>query len=316
MTKKLVVVLTSMMIAAMFLSACTQPLPTVNPTDEPQQPSTAPTAFSSTSGQGFGIGSTQISSKDGMTMLYVPAGDFLMGSLKGEGLSDEHPQHTVYLDAYWIDQTEVTNTMFSTFVTVTNYQTDAEKAGKSDVYTGTQWIEVTGADWQHPQGPSSNLSGLDDHPVVFISWYDAQAYCEWAGRSLPTEAQWEKAARGTDGRAYPWGEKDPTQSLANYGSNVRSTTKVGSYIAVASPYGAMDMSGNVWEWVADWFDANYYKNSTGSNPTGPVSGKQRVLRGGSWQSFMNVLRTALRYRDNPLDALNDYGFRCVLGASS
>lgn len=191
----------------------------------------------------------QVSDKDGMTLLYVPAGEFTMGN--NDGARDEQPIHTVYLDAYWIDQTEVTNAMFKRFVDATRYQTDAEKRGSGVALDLTKklWSDTQGADWQHPRGPNSNLSGLDDHPVVQVSWNDATAYCQWAGGDLPTEAQWEKAARGTDGRIYPWGNQAPDKTRLNDNIEVGDTTQVGNYPTGVSPYGALDMAGNVWEWV-------------------------------------------------------------------
>ena len=271
-----------------------------------------------------GIGSTWTRPADGMVMVYVPEGEFTMGSNNGD--SDEQPVHTVYLDAYWIDQTEVTNAMFTLFVERTGYQTDAEGIGSSYVFDGTNWNDVSGADWQHPQGPSSGLAGLNDHPVVHVSWNDAEAYCGWAGVRLPSEAEWEKAARGIDGRTYPWGNQSLAGNLLNFADinlnvdwadrNVddgyQFTAPVGSYPAGASPYGALDMAGNVWEWVEDWYGETYYSQSPESNPTGPASGQYRVLRGGSWVSYGVDLRSAYRYWGGP--DLRNYviGFRCVL----
>jgi len=272
----------------------------------------------------LGIGSTWTRPADGMLMVYVPEGNFTMGS--NDGSSDEQPVHTVYLDAFWIDQTEVTNAMFSLFVERTGYQTDAEGKGSSYVFDGANWNDVSGADWQHPQGPSSGLAGLNDHPLVHVSWNDAEAYCGWAGARLPSEAEWEKAARGTDGRTYPWGNQSPAGNLLNFADvnlnvdwadkNVNDgyefTAPVGSYPSGASPYGALDMAGNVWEWVADWYGETYYSQSPSSNPTGPASGEVRVLRGGSWVSDEDVVRSAHRVRSNPTDSFDFVGFRCVL----
>ena len=282
------------------------------------------TAIPPTLTQALGIGSTQVSPNDGMTMVYVPAGDFLMGSVAGEGDDDEHPQHTVTLDAYWIDQTEVTNAMFTIFINDSGYQTDAEKAGQSYVFVGSQWDPVSGADWQHPQGPASNLAGLENHPVAHISWNDAVAYCGWAERSLPTEAQWEKAARGKDGQKYPWGNDLPAGNLVNFADinlNVdwaeksindgyQFTAPVGSYPDGKSPYHTLDMAGNVYEWVADWYGP--YPSGSVSNPDGPSSGDYRVLRGGSWLYVTSLIRSAYRYRNSPADADDSSGFRCAL----
>ena len=276
----------------------------------------------------LGIGSTLVSEIDDMVMVYVPEGEFEMGSNEYD---DEKPIHTVYLDTYWIDRTEVTNAMFAAFVEVTDYETDTESRGWSYAYFGDDgWGEVEGADWWHPKGPSSNTAGMDDHPVVHVSWNDASAYCEWAGKRLPTEAEWEKAARGTDGRTYPWGDQGAAGNLLNFADTnldaswaddsvddgLRFTSPVGSYLDGVSPYSALDMAGNVWEWVVDWYGADYYGSSPSSNPGGPSSGEYRVLRGGSWNSVEWNVRSANRYRNNPADTRNDIGFRCARSGAS
>ncbi len=230
----------------------------------------------------LGIGSSMVSEKDGMTLVYVPEGEFEMGSEDGE--SDERPVHTIYLDAFWIDQTEVTNAQYNACV-------------------------QSGACEQ----PYIDDSNYDDHPVVYVGWYDAQDYCEWAGRRLPTEAEWEKAARGTDSRTYPWGETISC-SQANYGGcgDFPQTSPVGYYGEKgASPYGVYDMAGNVWEWTADWYGNNYYQGSPSSNPTGPDSGSSRVLRGGFWGSNKWKARSAFRNFYNPDFSNNFNGFRCA-----
>lgn len=263
------------------------------------------------------IGSTQISSKDGMVMVYVPEGFFTMGS---DAYPDEQPVHKVWLDAFWIDQTEVTNVMFTKFVQATGYQTDAERMGWSWVFavvsTGAELRQVDGADWRYPRGPGSSLSGLDNSPVVQVSWIDAKAYCRWSGRRLPKEAEWEKAARGTNAYIYPWGNDAPNGKLLNFNMLVGDTTAVGSYPAGASPYGVLDMAGNVWEWVFDWYSDTYYSQSPENNPTGPGSGEHRVLRGGSWNEYRFHVRSALRYWVLPIItddlSINIVGFRCAL----
>ena len=173
------------------------------PATDKQAPMIAPT-------NALGIGSSQVSPVDGMILVYVPAGEFLMGSADSdpEASSDEKPQHKVTLDAFWIDRTEVTNAMFAQFVAASGHKTDAEKVGTGWAFdpTSTSWKVTIDAEWQHPRGPGSDVAGLDKHPVVQVSWNDAAAYCGWTGRRLPTEAEWEKAARGTDGRKYPVGE--------------------------------------------------------------------------------------------------------------
>ena len=256
----------------------------------------------------LGIGSTMISPKDGMVMLYVPAGPFLMGSSDSDpnAFDWEKPQRMVYLDGYWIDQTPVTNRMFAKFVAETGYQTQAEKDGWSDTWGGSYWTDTQGANWQHPRGVESNLAGKWDHPVVHVSWHDAQAYSQWAGRCLPTEAEWEKAARGTDGRLYPWGNAKPNDKLLNFDRNVSDRTPVSNYPAGASPYGALDMAGNVWEWTGDWYDWDYY------NPQGATTGRIKVRRGGPW--YLNVarpVRAGFRGRQDPRYHDDYSGVRCA-----
>ena len=204
-----------------------------------------------------------------------------MGSNSGD--ADEKPVHRVYLDEFFIDKYEVTNEQYNQCVS----------AG--------------------PCSPNNKYDGFTDprQPVVGVDWNQASTFCSWAGKRLPTEAEWEKAARGTDGRTYPWGEGIDC-SRANYGDCGHGKTKpVGTYPSGASPYGAMDMAGNVWEWVADWYDAKYYQNSPNRNPTGPSSGLSRVLRGGGWYFSPLNLRVAYRLGLNPTDRGSNVGFRCV-----
>jgi serine/threonine-protein kinase len=242
----------------------------------------------------LGIGSTMISPIDGMEMVYVPAGEFIMGSRGGAGESDEDPQHTVYLDAYWIDKTEVTNTMY-----------------KQCVDEGV--CTIPDSLYSHTHISYYGDSIFADYPVIYVDWFQAKAYCEWAGRSLPTEAQWEKAARGENGATYPWRNSSPDSTLANYNDNIGDTTEVGMYEAGASPYGALDMAGNVYEWTADWYEADYYySNNSQSNPSGPVNGVYRVLRDGSWYSSGFDIRSANRNADDPADSYREIGFRCAL----
>lgn len=258
-----------------------------------------------------GIGSTMISDKDGMELVYVPAGEFLMGSAKDDPQADddEKPRHKVYVDAYWMDKTEVTNLQFARFVEETGHVTEAERAGTGWVFTGTDYQEVNGADWRHPQGPDSRSE--DSHPVVQVSWNDAKAYCEWAGRRLPTEAEWEKAARGTDARKYPWGNNEPNATLANFAMKVKGTRPVGSYPTGASSYGALDMAGNVFEWVGDWYGVGYYATAPASNPQGPEAGDKRGMRGGSWNYESRLVRPALRNGGTPDTRSDPLGFRCA-----
>ena len=248
-------------------------------------PTPSPTTVIIPTPTNLGIGSTMISEKDGMELLYVPVGELLMGSPDGEGDRGEHPQHTVYLDAFWIDKTEVSNAMYEKCV--------ADGVCQS---TGNSGADFTGS----------------NQPVVGVSWHDASAYCEWAGRRLPSEAEWEKAARGMDGRIYPWGNESPDSSLLNYSYDVGRPTEVGNYPVGASPYGALDMAGNVWEWVGDRYDSDYYSQSPERNPTGPESGSTRVLRGGSWGASQDFVRSAYRGGNTPDNRNNSIGFRCAL----
>jgi serine/threonine-protein kinase len=219
---------------------------------------------------------------DDMMLMFVPEGKFEMGSENGD--SDEKPVHVVWLDAFWIDQTEVTNAMYAKCVT--------EGMCKPSEYA------------------DNNKFNSSDQPVVAVDWNDATAYCKWAGRRLPTEAEWEKAARGTDGRTYPWGE-ELNCDIANAPFCKENTSKVGTYTNGASPYGALDMAGNAWEWVADWYDSSYYNNSPDRNPVGPGSGEYRVLRGGSWDPDGGV-RASYRGAGNPDFGGRDFGFRCAV----
>jgi formylglycine-generating enzyme required for sulfatase activity len=237
-------------------------------------------------------------------MVHVPAGEFSMGSDEGE--QEERPVHTVYLDTFYIDKTEVTNAQFAQFL---NEQGNQKERGATWLTVGDEdcLITETGGQYQ-PK------NGYADHPVIEVTWYGAAAYCEWAGRRLPTEAEWEKAARGVDERTYPWGEEIDCNH-ANYGGCVGETVEVGSYSLGASPYGVLDMAGNVWEWVADWHYAHYYAASPSSNPQGPDSGSFRNLRGGSWLNGERRVRATTRYGYAPADSLSSVGFRCARSGS-
>lgn len=225
-----------------------------------------------------------------MVQVYVPAGTFQMGSDSGE--ADEKPVHPVTLDAFWIDRTEVTNKMYALCVSAGKCSPPSStKSSTRDSYYGD--------------------AQFDNYPVIYVSWNDANAYCEWAGRRLPTEAEWEKAARGTDGRTYPWGDAAPDSTRLNFNINVGDTTEVGKYPSGTSPYGALDMAGNVYEWVNDWYDESYYSNSPSENPQGPDSGRYRVLRGGSWLYVDYFVRAAYRGSYVPGNIYYDIGFRCA-----
>jgi formylglycine-generating enzyme required for sulfatase activity len=220
-----------------------------------------------------------------MILVYVPAGEFTMGSDSEESALDERPVHVVYLDAFWIDRTEITNAMFAACV-----QAEACRA------------------IAHPR---ADMADHPDYPAQGVPWTAAVAYCEWVGRRLPTEAEWEKAARGTDGRIYPWGNQAPTGELANFEKIFGDVADPGSFPTGASPNGSLDMAGNVYEWVQDWYGPDYYVESPAANPAGPEGGMQRVLRGGAWNSQTNNLRSANRFWAFP--GRNDFdGFRCAM----
>jgi serine/threonine-protein kinase len=235
-------------------------------------------------------GSSYLCSADGMLMLDVPAGEFKMGS---KTVSDAKPIHTVFLDEYWIDQTEVTNAMYAKCVrTGTCKRPIRSSSSFRDSYYG------------NPE--------FDNYPVIYVSWFDAGAYCGWAGARLPSEAEWEKAARGADERTYPWGNMPPSCAFANFQSCQNDTQEVGNHPDGASPYGALDMAGNVWEFVNDWYGETYYSQSPASNPPGPVSGDGNygVLRGGGWDASADFLRTAYRLDDGRENQYPNFGFRC------
>ncbi len=258
----------------------------------------------------LGIGSTMENVLDGAEMIYIPVGDFLMGSEAEDADDEEGPEHNVFLDAFWVYQFEVTNSQFAEFVETTGYTTTAEEEGYSRVRVDGSFEDSYGAYWGAPEGVGSSVEAKQDHPVVHVSWYDAQAYCEWVGGRLPTEAEWEKAGRGTDERIYPWGDSAPNSSLANYDSE--DTVSVGSYPAGASPFDVMDMAGNVWEWVQDWHDLDYYNASPSSNPQGPSDGTSRVLRGGGHGNTDWRLRVTSRFDHIPEYTGDFLGFRCVV----
>jgi sulfatase modifying factor 1 len=242
--------------------------------------------------------------QDGAPMVLIPAGPFTMGS--NDGLPNERPEHTVTLDAYYIDQYEVTLGLYRKFLEATKH--DAP-----------------------PTWDDEAASTVSDRPAIGMKWADALAYCKWAGNRLPTEAEWEKAARGTDGRRYPWGQMQPFVDIANYnrgvwvsetitlvgvtsgleGMSVRHGLKEGG----KSPYGLTHMAGNAAEWVADWYERDYYRKSPDKNPTGPANGDKHVLRGGSWADLPTALRVTARFSAEPDFEDRTVGFRCAMNAT-
>jgi serine/threonine-protein kinase len=234
-----------------------------------------------------GAGEKHVSAMDGMEMVYVPAGEFEMGSSGEDPHADEDelPLHTVYLDAYWIDRTEVTNSLYTLCLT----------AGVCTPPARSKY---------HSQ------RGYENHPIIGVSWDQARVYCGWAGRRLPSEAEWEKAARGTDDRMFPWGNQPPSDDLLNFNHNVDETTPAGSYPDGASPYGALDMAGNAWEWVQDGYSTRFYSISPTQNPISDSPVNRRVLRGGNWDSNADGVRSTNRFWAFP--GRNDTdGFRCA-----
>jgi formylglycine-generating enzyme len=301
-------------------------------------------------------------------MVRIPAGEFQMGTPGGK--REEQPVHTVKLAAFFLDEHEVTNAQFRKFVEATNYVTNAEKPidweeFKKNVPAGTPkppdselvpsslvfvpptaetvdlanwrqwWRLVPGADWKHPEGPGSNIQGKDNHPVVHIAFADAEAYAKWAGKRLPTEAEWEYAARGgLVGKRYTWGDDKPTDDAGKFANiwqgrfpsqNLKTdgyerTAPVKSY--PANGYGLYDMGGNVWEWCSDWYQPRYL-DETQVNPKGPKMGYEeheplipkRVTRGGSFlchSSYCEAYRTGARQGSDTETSMNHTGFRCAM----
>jgi sulfatase modifying factor 1 len=283
--------------------------------------------------------------RHGIDQVVVPGGTFTMGDQSGDGwrADGETPVHEVELATFTIDATTVTNADFARFVAATGYRTEAERFGYSAVFhpavaadfddlmqpvPGTPWwLGVRGADWRHPGGSLSTIDRLEDHPVVHVSWNDAQAYCAWTGRHLPTEAEWERASRGTlEGKRYPWGDEllggdgewlcniwqGTFPTVNDLGDGYLTTAPVRSY--APNGFGLWQMVGNVWEWCADWYDADYYRHSPRHDPPGPVSGTARVLRGGSYlchDSYCNRYRNAARSSNTPDSSMGNAGFRTV-----
>jgi len=314
----------------------------LNPNDSCCAPGRGPVVAPRANGDAFER--RRSGATDGMRQ--IAGGEFLMGTDGDYGFpaDGEGPAHAVELDPFFIDETCVTNEQFNGFVNATRYQTDAEKFGWSFVFYGhltppqqetavrlhvlgsEWWCHVDGATWRHPEGPGSNIKQRWSHPVVHVSWGDAQAYAAWAGKRLPTEAEWECAARGgLVQKRFPWG--DELEPGGRHRMNVwqgafpAHNTCADGYYGPAparsfkpNGFGLYNMTGNVWEWCWDWFDAGYYRASPRKNPTGPAAGGRRVMRGGSYlchASYCNRYRTDARSSNTPDSSTTNLGFRCV-----
>jgi formylglycine-generating enzyme len=280
------------------------------------------------------------------SMKKLDGGPFLMGTDSPEACEKdgEGPVRTVVVDPFYVDINPVTNAQFHEFERATNYRTESEILGWSFVFQGhipaervaelvsarvptaTWWCKVAGADWRHPEGPDSNIASRWSHPVTQVSWNDAQAYCDWAGKRLPTEAEWEYAARGgLEQKIYPWGDElmpqgrhlcnvwqgeFPLLDLAEDG--YAGTSPVDAF--PANGYGIFSITGNAWEWCGDWFDPRYHVTATRTNPVGPPRGTAKVIKGGSYlchRSYCNRYRVAARTANTPDSATSNMGFRCV-----
>jgi formylglycine-generating enzyme required for sulfatase activity len=313
------------------------PTPSATPTAIPTPSSTW---LSDVPPPNASLGDTWTRPADDAVMVYVPAGEFEMGSTDNEldkalricnaslencqrtWFEDEQPVHNVTLHNFWIDHTEVTVKQFAAFVSTTGHQTTAELTGIGRVWKEATegWQETDGANWRHPQGPGSSTQ--DIHPVVQVSWRDAQAYCTWIEGRLPTEAEWEYAARGPERKIYPWGNTFDGRYLNScdincltdwkdnrYDDGYAMTAPVTSNPSGASWCGALEMAGNVWEWVLDRYSS--YSVGTQINPVGPTTGGG-VVRGGGWGSIPSSYRTAQRHKHAPDLSDDDIGFRCVI----
>jgi formylglycine-generating enzyme required for sulfatase activity len=286
--------LTALQVLDMIRSEISQPTVTFAATTV-SVPTHAPTVVHQ-------AGETIASSADGMTLVYIPPGEFEMGSVSGN--PDEAPVHTVQLHGYWLDQTEVNNAMFVSFLNAAGNQLEG----------GTNWLEARNPSvWVFEKdGLWRSLPGKENYPIVGVSWYGAHAYCKWAGRHLPTEAQWEYAAKGVDGRRFPWGNDDLDCDRAQYLGCGTTPMEVGSLPLGASPFGVFDLAGNVGEWVNDRYAADYYLESPSLNPAGPINGYYRVIRGGYWGSAYIPLQTTHRDWAGTDEHDESIGFRCAL----
>lgn len=278
-------------------------------------------------------------------MKLIAGGPFLMGNDGDYGFAadGEGPAHAVEVAPYYIDETCVTNEQFNAFVNATRYKTEAEIFGWSFVFQGhlapqqvaavqqrvmgsEWWCRIEGAAWRHPEGPDSSIKQRWSHPVVHVSWNDARAYAAWAGKRLPTEAEWEKAARGgLVQKRFPWGDEREPEGRHRMnvwqGTFPNQNTRADGHDGTAparsfkpNGFGLFQMTGNVWEWCWDWFTADAYKKSSKENPLGPANGHRRVMRGGSFlchESYCNRYRTDARSSNTPDSTATNLGFRCV-----
>ena len=276
-------------VVIVLLSACTSTPPTADVSATPPAASGVEGMSASDRAMPSGDGS-----RTDVAMALIPEGEFRMGSMPGNAHSKaaEGPQRIVYLDAYYIDVHEVRTKDYAAFLDAV--QPEAPKA----------WHQV-------------DLVKHGNRPVVGVTWEDATAYCRWVGKRLPTEAEWEKAARGTDGRQYPWGDEAPTEkhaTLTKRWQGYDTTTPVGSLEAGKSPYGLYDMAGNAMEWVSDWYDPTYYASAPVKNPQGPETGKAGIVRGGGWGFLPQDARTARRIYPPRETRCTNIGFRCARDA--
>ena len=277
------------------------------------------------------------------SLVALDGGEFVMGSDAGLGYpgDGEEPARRVTIDPFAIDRYAVTNAQFAAFVDATGHVTEAERFGWSFVFAGLLpddfvdtrgvvgaewWRQVVGAQWRHPEGAQSDLGGRRDHPVLHVSWNDAQAYCDWAGLRLPTEAEWEFAARGgLENQQYPWGDDLLLDGVHRcnvwQGTFPRENTLDDGYFGTApvdafapNAYGLYNVVGNVWEWCLDWFDAEFHRDGPRVNPVGPPRGNLRVMRGGSFlchESYCFRFRVSARSSNSPDSSTGNLGFRCA-----
>jgi len=295
MNFRLTTTLAFVLLASTLLSSCAAvnigvPTPISSPTSaQPTEPPTEAPPTATATSVPVVLAGPELGSKlvwmDGSTLLYVPASVFQMGST-----APDAPVHPVTLDDFWIQETKVTNRMFSQCVQSGSCTAPAQEIG-APVMTNPDYA---------------------NHPVVGVDWDQAQAYCGWVGGRLPSEAEWELVARGSAANPYPWGSDKPACERVNFGNCFSHTTEVTAYDTGASPFGALDMAGNTFEWVGDWYDENYFASSLAENPVGPESGQFRVVRGSSFESEINQILASIRRFNEPVDHSRDIGFRCAL----